>query len=268
MKRPKRFSATTLPPEGTVFAVPVTGGSFGACKVLATTRPGTPPLSPLHPREPAAFVAVITFAAPSPPTASSLPCGDLLCDPRGQVRGVWLAEVPPTDVRPVGVVPVTAAERDSITVNFSSWPWITGMIQREVAASPGTPDAGRKSRPSPTGEGPSSSQETVNAAGQRVPATTLPFGDWPEFHPANVVRAARRAAAEALTGMARLGATATADAKVKVLVKCVEAFNSLDGQHYFIDTIEREDITEFLLALAERHGVQDALRVIDKSRDW
>jgi hypothetical protein len=168
----------------------------------------------------------------------------------------------------VGVVPVSAAERDSIPVNFSSWPWITGMIQREVAASRGTPDAGSKSRPSPAREGASSSQETVNAAGQRVPGTTLPFRDWPEFHPANVVRAARRAAAEALTGMARLGPKATADAKVKVLVKCVEAFNSLDGQHHFIDTIEREDITEFLLALAERHGVQDALRVIDKSRDW
>lgn len=56
----------------------------------------------------------------------------------------------------------------------------------------------------------------------------------------------------------------------KILEKSVLAFNKLDEKKQFIYTIEREDICEKLIEIAEEFNIEASVAegIIDTTRDW
>lgn len=88
------------------------------------------------------------------------------------------------------------------------------------------------------------------------------FTDWLEYvEPEAIVKAEKI--------IDKLNANKTDDPK-KLLAKTVIAINKLDEKYHFIDTIERENIFDKLIEIAQKQNITSdvATQIIDENRDW
>jgi Family of unknown function (DUF5713) len=94
------------------------------------------------------------------------------------------------------------------------------------------------------------------------------FSSWEGTWSSDIVDPCRAILHTTIDELSQLPADATAEAKKKVITSAVIKFNDLNDAHdEFIETIEREDIAEELLQIAEAAGLKpdDDLLV---ARNW
>lgn len=260
--RPPSFDTATLPAAGTVYVVPSAGG-FGACRVLATRTPNDK-LLPSYSREYSALVAVTRCWGKLPPMLTEPCISQFLPDPKGGFRAVWLSERPPSDVRVLGVLPLRAAEQE-ISCNYvSDWDWVRGTVRREAASVVAGSPEGHEEGPVSLKAGRLEGQGASASFEIDMPS---PFSEWMPYISAEIVDQANELVRQASTRL-RAVASSSADEKAAVLREVVEGFSALNDRYQFIGTIERENVFETLVRLAEENGLSNAPAIIDEWREW
>lgn len=73
---------------------------------------------------------------------------------------------------------------------------------------------------------------------------------------------------ETVDRLQELGPNSAQADRMKVLQRCIESFNELDAQSYFIETVEREDICWEFEAIVRACGLGAHKDLADKWRDW
>jgi len=161
----------------------------------------------------------------------------------------------------LGVVEMTEDEKQQVDFGHAGWEWAQGVLRR--AALGGEAAAAYVERlwdAEPAGPGRPDSLKDFRGL--------QAFADWEESHPARVAQAALKILHETADALLRLGAEASGPAGVKVLKQYIERFNELNDKECFIDTIDREDICEYLYRLAELSGLEEHAESVEELRDW
>ncbi len=249
---------TSLPSAGTAFAVRLSDGRYGVCRVLA--RSGDAIVL-------AATPWVGDEAALGPELLDHPELKQTLCFGR-------TTEPPPAKARKLGLVSGVEVPRGvKLTTARTSWSKLAGQIlfnwrwQHDLAAVLAENAAKREAKKSKEKTSPSKEQQDPLAA----LADRAFFEEWTDHHEAKIVRASEKIVHDAIGKIARLGAKQSEAAVLAALVAAVERFNALDEkQGGFIDTIEREAIDEALFAVARVCGVSEAAfdAAVGAARDW
>jgi hypothetical protein len=95
-----------------------------------------------------------------------------------------------------------------------------------------------------------------------------PFPQWAGDVPPAALRGARCIIRETLDALIALGPDTSEPALLDEIRHCVERFNTLDEEHQFIETIEREDIYELLVEIAVLIDLDDYEEYLASGRDW
>lgn len=262
----KKNNNNNLPEPGATFLIPLDDGRFGLCRVIR--------------RDENRFGSnEIILAELSSWIGSKSPD---LTDPdlrrvlklthhkwRGQAERVWTDCPAPSSFQYVGSIEPTANERRVTCMKHGSWAafpyhrlmqWRWEHHRKRVLAE----DEERKRQ-----------QEAVTAQVPKRKAPTLeglsrstPFKDWKGLVPSKTLLASRKVISDSIDALRALGTKSNRKKVLAVIRAGVEQFNDLDERAQFINSIERENITDAFNDMAAAAGVIDIDDVIEDCRDW
>lgn len=263
-KRRTKFSASTIPPIGAVYAIPVDPDLYGAARVLAVRSPNDSQLSP-HEREWMAFVAVTKYAGRGKPDPSDPGLRALALDAHGTLHGVWLGTPPPSDYPLVAILPVGVEELKQVTRSVSSWLWLVGTIRRELLARR-TPVSGRRDEVVSSNTPPGS----VIGLQQLRESLATAFEDWEGYRSPAVVNSVKSLVSDTIERLAAFEPNSSDQQKLSALRGLVSELNRMNVAAPFIDTLEREDLMNLFERLARSSNLDAgaASAVVNEARDW
>ena len=91
---------------------------------------------------------------------------------------------------------------------------------------------------------------------------------WEDSIPQVAIRQGRKLLREAAKQLASPGQKPTTKARLEVLRKCIEGFNTLNAKYEFIGTAEREDICDDFDLLVSACGMKNRSNLADDWREW
>jgi hypothetical protein len=275
----KRNSKLPLPAVGDAFAVPLSNGMWGGCRVIRVGDPGQ--LGKADPRS--VQVGALAWTGTEPPTGNEPDIERLLfLDHHAQwgLAIVWVSghygPMPSTWV-PIATVPPLAEDLSRSVNSWAAWDYISIQIEcqwrwhhdREAVLAE---DEVKRKRLE------ASDAERMDARRRKLATLTLrqirnerPFTHWRRLWPGIVVTESRRTFRETVDQLVALGPHPTLDAAIPILKACVERFNELDAAHdNFIETEEREDICEHFARMVHAAGLAEygSGDLTDQWRDW
>lgn len=121
-RRPPKKTAETMPRPGTVYAIPLGGGDYGACRVLATQTPEQ--ATEQYLRAYFVFVVATNWRGAAAPHVADVALRTLLPGTHGKVVGFWISVLPPKDFRLLGVVEPTEQDRALVRPTYGDWEWL------------------------------------------------------------------------------------------------------------------------------------------------
>jgi hypothetical protein len=270
-----RTKKPPLPKAGDAFAVPLEDGRYGVCRVLIdTTSPEAKGLG----RGRSILVAGSAWIGDAVPTAADPALRPILRKTHhswaGDPEVQWVDDAPPADFVLIGTIPPTADEAAMTCDVFGGWAsfaiqplaqWRWDHDQEAVIAA----DAERKARDAERGH--EAQRERQNYL-SRVTLADLRghrfFPGWKDYPSRKLVAASRKIMADTVERLIALELTASEDARMGILRECIEAFNRLDAETTFIETVEREDICEEFEAVVHACGLGHHQDLADEWREW
>src|SRR6185437_4531238 len=154
----------------------------------------------------------------------------------------------PKNFRIAGLLPLTDTERKAVASSeerWSSWPWIIGIMHRELLGQVAPPIR----KPQETSAAVPSQNIRVAANRQNI------FSQWRNYHSTAIIREIQRAARTAQHSLNALATDASEEEKTAVLRSFVKAVNQLNSKQQFVNSVDRDDLVEFLLQLGASHGL-------------
>ncbi|HUG93381.1 MAG TPA: DUF5713 family protein [Planctomycetaceae bacterium] len=105
--------------------------------------------------------------------------------------------------------------------------------------------------------------------GLRASREQRAFAGWDEYRPAELVAQSEAAIQRLVEGLLALGPNPTREQVQAEIDACVRRFNELDAnwEHRWINTQDREDISEVLWELIDLCGFEGSEEWLDE-RDW
>jgi hypothetical protein len=135
MRRDPKLTAETMPPRGTVYAIPLADGDYGAVRVLETRTPEQ--ATEAHLRAYFVFAAATAWRGNMLPDISNAELGTILRAERGDVVGIWSGSSPPRDFQIIGRLPQVELEPGVLHPRYSAWEWLAGEIGRRLPRQAG-----------------------------------------------------------------------------------------------------------------------------------
>lgn len=269
-----RKKKVQLPAAGDAFAVPLDDGRYSVCRVLLDAE-----------SEPAKqWKSASVLVACSAWIGSEIPNAD---DPAlrpilnlthhawtGKREVLWISDTVPDEFIPIGSIQPTSEEKEIRSGSFGGWPsmaiqplaqWRWDNDRDAVLTEDKTKDAAdRRLREKARLE----RQQYLQQVTLEDLSEYQFFAHWGEYPPAKAVRASRRIMEDTVRGLLRLGPSPSQDERMTMLQKCIEAFNTIDAELRFIETVEREDICEEFEAIVHACGLGSYEDLADNWRDW
>ncbi len=261
--------------DGAAFAMPLTDGHFGVCRVL---RNATDDES----REWGAgsvLVASSAWMGDAVPDASDptlRPILRLTHHAWKQVEEIlWISDPLPDDFLPLGGIEPTADERDRPCYTMGGWASPRLQIraqwrwdnEREVvlAEDAAEHEAALQKRCQLEEE---QKVHLTNVTLEQLQEHVF-FPNWTTYPSKKAILKSRQIMEETVQALLVLGNEATEQARLAVLQVCIERFNTLDEElDNFIETGAREDICEEFEALVHACGLGTHQDLADEWRDW
>jgi len=249
---------------GDVFAIPLAGGRWGACRVLQ--------FDDISPR---VLVAASPWVGETMPDLSEPLLRVVLHRTHHSWNNEaclgWTSSPVPVEFVRVGTLPPTAAEA-SLAVTAAACEWVSlpyqvyaqwrwdnereAVLAEDEAERQGHQEAYRRHqhsyKPLP--------KQTLHELRNR------PFEHWEECLEPDDLRASRKIARATIDLLLALGPDAPEPSKMNAFHWCVEQFNELDSG--WICTVEREDICDLLGDLADLCGLEEYDDALTGRRDW
>jgi hypothetical protein len=263
-----------LPPAGRAFAFPIGDGRYSVCRVLLDT---TSEQSKQW-RGDTILVACSSWIGSEIPVAGEPAVRPILhLNHHAWVNKpniLWISDEPPQELIPIEAIDPTPEERQFSCLSFGSW---SSLMLQPLAQW-----RWDNQRDAVLTE--DSIQEKAEAAARvsaqqederRLGEITLDelrrrkfFPNWKSYPPMKAVRASRRVMSITVQDLIKLGRLASEKQRMAVLQKCIEAFNELDAEMRFIETVEREDICKEFEAIVHACGLGGHISLADEWRDW
>jgi hypothetical protein len=187
---------------------------------------------------------------------------------------IWTSETVPRDFVAIGNIPPTADEKGLVCNSFGSWNSLTAnpLAQwrwehdRDAVVAEDAAKAKRQV------EERRLAQKQREEYLSRITLSELRdhefFPRWKRYPSEMAKRASRKIMAETVERLQELGPISAEADRMEVLRRCIESFNELDAQSYFIETVEREDICWEFEAIVHACGLGTHKDLADKWRDW
>ena len=263
-----------LPEAGAAFAFPIGDGRFSVARVLVG-----------HEEDQAKrWKSEVVLAACASWIGNDIPSSD---DPslRAILRKnhhawknvpclIWTSAIVPSDFVAIGSIPPTADEKVLVCNSFGTWNSLTvhPLAQwrwehdRDAVLAEDAAKAIRQREE--RGLAQKQREEYLG----RVTLGDLRdrefFPGWTRYPSDAAKRASRKIMTETVDRLQELGPNSAQADRMKVLQRCIESFNELDAQSYFIETVEREDICWEFEAIVHACGLGAHKDLADKWRDW
>jgi hypothetical protein len=264
-----------LPPAGSAYAFPLEDGRYAVCRVLLDAASDE---SKQQWDAPAILVACSAWIGDRVPEADDPALRPILYKThhswRNEPEVLWLDEEPPADFIPLGLIPPTAEETAVARMRFGTWKsltiqplaqWRWDNARDEVIARDAAEEAAAAEQRSRMAR---ERQEYL----RRVSLTELRehqfFARWKDYPPQKLIVASREIMSDTVEQLIGLGPTAPERERMAVLRECIEAFNRLDADTHFIETVEREDICEEFEAIVHACGLGKHEDLADEWREW
>lgn len=258
-----------LPVVGDAFAFPIGDGRYSVCRVLVD-RASRPKLS-----IDAVLVACSSWLGDHVPEASDPALREILRPTHHSWEGDpllrWVDEAVPEDFIPIGRIEPDAGECEMNSSSHGSWmtiqmqpllQWRWDHDREAVLAE----DNARKAATARQSRQPKSRKAAKTPTLESL-AKRRRFLNWTHTSK-EVVAASRRILRDAVAELAELPDSAHASRRRRVIQQAVEAFNGLEEQHEFIDTLTREHICAELDLVARAVGLKFDDSIADEWRDW
>jgi hypothetical protein len=261
-------------PEGASFAVPLGDGRFTVCRVLldaASKRADEWNNQAVM----VACSAWIGAAMPAPDDPALRPILRLTHHSwRDQLQVLWISDPVPKHFVPIGHIEPSAAERRIPCMSFGSWDAmpVQALAQwrwtqdRDAVLAEDVTEARRQA------EVHDIARREREAYLGRVTLEELLGGSffptWKDHVTDSLIEASQAIMRQTVQRLIELGAGATEGQRMDVLRRCIEAFNELDSQTAFIETIEREDICQEFEAVSHACGLGAHDDLADRWREW
>lgn len=256
-----------LPTSGSVFAMPLTDGRWGACRVLRASAGSG-----------AVIAEATSWIGDAPPTLADLTPfqPDVLSHHswKSRINRLNVIGKPPSTFRLIGVQRLTPKETAVTSDAWSGWENLAFHVllqwrwvhEREKVLAEDAEKAAADAR-----------AREVFLAKEKTRGLTLtlakvrtakPFASWKGHVKPAIVKESRALLVRCVDELVALGPQARKATKIAVFKKCIEGFNDLDTTHdRWIMTIEREDICEAFQDVVAAAGlIEEALA--DRWRDW
>jgi hypothetical protein len=182
-------------------------------------------------------------------------------DHGGQICKGYVSELPPSEYRSVGDVPLTDEERSfGIPLQlFGTWPRVASIVAAEVAAQEHLRELAA-----------TAGKLWVNAPVHlRALKEHRFFENWTSYRGAKVVEAFRVVFLRAIDDLAVLGPEPNSKEAKRTLRGLITALNKLDrSMRIEIDTMERENLIEEFRKVALIVGIVDEVEGISDYRTW
>lgn len=262
-----------LPKAGDAFAVPLEDGRYSVCRVLID-RESYPNLS-----IDAVLCVGSSWIGDDIPEANNPALRSILIlnhhSFNDQPLAQWTGDPVPEEFVPIGTIEPTPAECQP----YYNWPshghWLRMQIQpflqwrwdheREAVLSEDAEQdrledlelaRRRKDR-----------QEFLELITLDDLCKHTFFENW-SYPPEKVIEASRQVMSETVQKLSKLKKSASQKRRLQILQQCIEAFNALDEEYEFIDTVERDNIIEEFEAIVHACGLGDHEDLADEWRDW
>jgi hypothetical protein len=252
---------------GDAFLAPLLDGRLSVCRVLQVA-----------PEHDSVLVVATPWIGTLPPDLAELQLRKRLRLTHHAHGGglclLWVSQPVPATFTRLGVIPPTAKEAGLTCAAFSGWEYFPGQVflqwrwdhERDKVLA--EDEAKRRAE--------ETAREGQRRAYKPLPPQTLeelraqtPFPHWAGYVEPSALRGARRIIRETIDALIRLGPDASEPARLDEINRCVQRFNALDvDEDRFIETIEREDIGEFMDGLAAVLGLDDYGGHLIGDRDW
>jgi hypothetical protein len=251
---------------GDAFLAPLEDGHLCVCRVLRT-----------EPDHSQVLVAASPWVGTQPPDLGDPRLREILCTTHHSWQGdpcvSWVTSPVPATFTRLGEIAPAEVEAASGSMSwagwgsfplqvFAQWRWdherdkvLAEDAEAERAAVAAREEERRAYRPLPA--------QTLEDMRRRAP-----FAGWAGYVDPPALRGARRIIRETIDALIELGPDAPEPARIDEIRHCVDRFNLLDEDQQFIDTIEREDISELLDELAGLVGLDDYDDALTGTRDW
>ena len=239
MARRRILTAKTLPQAGTIYAVALPTGRWGACRVLQTRTPAQ--ATAAHEREYIAFVAALLWQGDASPTLSDVAVVGPLRSCSGEIRGVWIGEPPDDRFQHLGVAQAGNVF-EHVPRAFSGWDWIMSVLSS-----------------APVGPSPGSEPQ---------PRMVELFADWAGHVSVDAIRLSRQIIADLEAGLSQLGRAEAESARLALVRRAIRRFNDLNHAAPWITTLEREDICSAICRTVVGAGGIECQAQIDRWRKW
>lgn len=186
---------------------------------------------------------------------------------------LWLPEVLPPDMIPIGTIGPTAREEAMKCDSFSLWEiflaepltqWRWDNGREAVLAEDAEQEKAAEARPrSQRRRERHPARMTLDALrGHQV------FPGWIDYPSPKAVRASRKIMNDTVRELIQLGPHVSEKDRMAVLQRCIEAFNELDARLQFIETEEREDICQEFAAVVQACELSTHEHLADRWREW
>ena len=259
-----------LPAVGTVYRVPLKDGRVGVCRVLSmrTTEDG----------EPRIVVAACPWIGTEPPDLADPVLREILVLSHHSWQDV--PEVisvstpqPPDDYLPLGLLEPTADEAALRPNRFTGWasPAIQILAQWQWENDPeavARADAEREALEATERHYQKTARQAFLDSVKLTNLENAPFLDgWEEYVP-EAALVGSRSALHTLVVALRAAPTRDEATVRRHLQTCVEVLNDLHATHSFIDTLEREDLTDVFEVITAAAKQPHLATAIDDWRTW
>lgn len=268
-----------LPAVGDAFAVPLSNGMWGGCRVIRVGYTG----GASSPKPRAVQLAAVDWIGTTPPTGTEPGFTRLLRLTHhffpGEVAAIWLGEWHPVPATFKPIAPVAAAN-DDLAGLLNAWSYHDYLpLQIEMQwrwdhdrEAVLREDAAEREQKAQASEA-SRAEFYRNLDALTLPKLRAekPFSEWRRLWPAAVVKRARAIFRSTIDELAALGPNPTLATALPILQACVEQFNVLDGTDDFvIETEEREDICKHFARMVHAAGITKygSRDLTDQWRDW
>ncbi|MFH1299573.1 MAG: hypothetical protein ABIK07_00835 [Planctomycetota bacterium] len=270
-----RKKKVALPATGDAFAFPLEDGRFCVCRVLSESVN----------RDEPKFAAVLVVC--SAWIGSEVPAVD---DP--ELRPIlklthhswankdeigWIDDPLPDTFIPIGKILPTDEEASRECLTFSSWgsiqiqPMMQWRWDHEREAVLAEDAAKKEQQANLTAQNENKRQKHLKQVKLKDLAKHTFFPHW-EHLPKKTLKASRKIMADTVHELIELGKAASEVERLQVLEKCIESFNSLNGNGDFIATLEREDICDEFEAIVHACGLgshdSPDEPLVDEWREW
>jgi hypothetical protein len=269
MARRKEYTLADLPEAGTIFAMPLEDGRVGICRVIRKEVKEIP----------CALVAASDWIGNKPPQLNDPAVRRILVlnhhNWRQQLETLWVSSPPPKEFRLIGKIDVLPKDLKLDCNSYAAWNSLSIQVlaqwrwdnEREAVLAE---DEIHKTLES------AKRIESVKRRAEYLSTISFlkllakdSFPTWKNYPP----KAAKEGCQNIIQSFIRALNTAEKPLNrnfvIKELQKCIEELNSFDFQNKnFIETVEREDLSEVLEDILNAAEFPDLIEKVEDWRDW